>query len=537
MDRMPRLRYGKSHVYNCVMDAQDLLDAKNTITNADAAKHIVSNGASSTCGAEVLLENCFMNGITNALNSGNGSSPRGYINAVNSIYKIGGQLTTLAPKVNTEGATDTTPLVTNAATFTAALGYSYYLRSADSLTSNVVAYAGAGALTLTNLQWEKTVYNDANAADGTYVAAGTSSVGGSGSGSNGGSANDGSTNGGYVSGGTDGGSSDSGNDYDSSDSDYDGSSDDTSSSGSSSGSSGTSGTTGAANGSTNPTTTPVSDVLTADDITGASEVKIDDISFAQMGAVSEGTAQIIADVGTDGTVPQGTKVAENASELNDMVLEAITDNNTDNIVIYASQDASVPSNIINSLRQTGKTLSIGVVGDDGKVDKVLTLDGKELTQASEDFTLKIDVGVESASATRAAVNYGISMDKYTVVNFAYSGSLPGVFKVAVNVSDKFADGTTLALYYNNETAGRLENQYQVTTVTNGFAEFAIDHCSQYVLVDISAVRSTVTSSVLTAPKTGDSNHIIFWLMMMGTALAAWFGVQAAREDEKRRQKL
>lgn len=55
MDRMPRLRYGYTHVYNCIMDAQELRDTRKSITNEDIAKKIVSNGASSTCGAQVLL--------------------------------------------------------------------------------------------------------------------------------------------------------------------------------------------------------------------------------------------------------------------------------------------------------------------------------------------------------------------------------------------------------------------------------------------------------------------------------------------------
>ncbi len=158
MDRMPRLRYGYSHVYNCIMDAQDLLDAKMTITDPDIAKKIVSNGASSTCGAQVLLENCYINGILNALNSGNGSSPSGYINAINSVYYMDGELTELEPKCNSTG--DTRVLVTDADAFISALPYSdYVLYDAEQLSAVVMPYAGAGKLDLTVLQWEKASYN------------------------------------------------------------------------------------------------------------------------------------------------------------------------------------------------------------------------------------------------------------------------------------------------------------------------------------------------------------------------------------------
>lgn len=160
MDRMPRLRYGTAHVYNCIMDAQELLTARDGITNADAAKHIVSNGASSTCDAEVLLENCYINGIINALNSGNGSSPSGYINAVNSLYYMYGQRYALAPKVNTTKEGEALKVL-DAETFVSELPYSdYTLYSASDLASIVKVNAGAGKQAWTPLQWEKTVYYD-----------------------------------------------------------------------------------------------------------------------------------------------------------------------------------------------------------------------------------------------------------------------------------------------------------------------------------------------------------------------------------------
>ncbi|MGN0161203.1 MAG: pectinesterase family protein [Lachnospiraceae bacterium] len=164
MDRMPRLRYGASHVYNCIMDAQDLLNARNSISNESAAKHIVSNGASSTCGGSVLLENCYISGIENALNSGNGDSPAGYINAINSVYYMNGKATKLEPKVNNT-IPGTTVLVTDADQFKASLPYSEYtLYDAENLKNIIVPYVGAGKMNFTVLQWEKTSYNAQEAA-------------------------------------------------------------------------------------------------------------------------------------------------------------------------------------------------------------------------------------------------------------------------------------------------------------------------------------------------------------------------------------
>ena len=503
MDRMPRVRFGTAHVYNCVMDAQYLFNARMSITNKDAAKHIVSNGASSTCDAKVLLENCYLNGIINALNSGNGSSPSGYINAINSLYYINGIRYKLAPKVNnTLDSSDRTLKITDPVTFKAALGYSYVLRDAASLSSTVVPYTGAGALTLSTLQWEKGAYVDTveSSSDASYDNTGlpdsnySDSLGNESNSNNGSNnGNNGSNNGSNGGNGSGSGSSD---DYESSD-DSD-------------------------------------DVLTPDKIPGADVIKIDGTNFTQMGDVSEGAAKIISSIDANGQITTGDAVLGTTETVTNTVIDKITNGKASNIAVFASQDASVSAEVINKLKEAGKTLSIGVVDENGKVNAIVTLDGSKLGNASSDFTLKITVDVKSDTVSKAASNAGIASDKYNVVDFNYSGKLPGTFKIAVNVAGKFADGTQLALYYNNESAGQLENQYQVTTVTGGFAEFAIDHCSQYVLVDVAAARSMITTSTIASPKTADAGHIVLWLMLMGAAVAAYFGIKASKADEKKR---
>ena len=164
MDRMPRLRFGTAHVYNCIMDAQNLrnyrLDIEKT-AGSEYAKKIVSNGASSNCGAHMLLENCYMSGMTNVLISGNGSSAAGYINAFNSIYMLDGKQAELKVALNTDKAGEVA-LVQDREEFKNALPYSdYVLYAADSLSTEVQPYTGAGKLKdLTALQWERTSYND-----------------------------------------------------------------------------------------------------------------------------------------------------------------------------------------------------------------------------------------------------------------------------------------------------------------------------------------------------------------------------------------
>lgn len=503
MDRMPRVRFGTAHVYNCVMDAQELFNARMSITNKEAAKHIVSNGASSTCDAQVLLENCYLNGIINAMNSGNGSSPTGYINAVNSLYYVNGTRYKLEPKVNnTLTASDRTLKVTDPAAFKSALGYSYVLRDAAALSDTVVPYTGAGAITLSTLQWEKASYIAAaeTGSDATYDNAGLPE-------------SDYSDDLGNESGSGDGNDNNYGNGEGSVDDDYDydyDDDDDTSSDES-------------------------NDVLKPDDIPGAGSTKIDGVDFVQIGDISAGASQIITAVGSDGTVSADTKVVESTSEVTSTVLDKINNEAGKEIAVFASQDTIIKAIVIDRLKDTGKILTVAVVDNAGKVNAIVTLDGSVLSGKSTDFTLKITVDVESKTVEKAVSKTGIASSDYDVIDFSYSGDLPGTFKVAVNVADKFADGTQLAVYYNNTSDGQLENQYQVTTVNDGYAEFAINHCSQYVLVNVSAARSMITTSTLASPKTADAGHMMIWLILMSAAAAVYFGIKASKEDSKVRR--
>jgi pectin methylesterase-like acyl-CoA thioesterase/pectate lyase len=545
MDRMPRLRYGTAHVYNCVLDAQDLFTIKASITNKEVAKHIVSNGVSSTCNGQILVENSYINGIVNALNSGNGSDASGYIDAVNSLYYINGVRYALEPKVNTTKAGEVVKK-TNASAFRTALGYSYNLRDAASLSSTVVPYTGAGKLNLTVLQWEKNTYNDTYVSEGstgTYTNDGlpsspySESTSSSSSG-NGGSGNDGSVdnagNGGNVG---DGNVSDDDYGYD----DDNSSTDDSITSGgaanvgSSSGATGTDSTVSEGTtetGTDNADTTPVGEVLTPEDVPGATVTTIDGTEFTEMGTVGASTGDVMEALDANGNITTNEPVIQTTEDLVQTIAEQIAAG-ADEFYVFASENAEVAAEVIDTLVDAKATMSIGIVGNDGKCSAVLTLDGNVLEKSGTNFNLKVTVDAQSQSVANMASSHGITQDRYTVVDFEYSGELPGVFKVAVDVSAKYADGTRLALYYNNTAAGRLENQYQVTNVRGGFAEFAISHCSEYVLVDVSAAQSVITTNTLSSPKTGDGNHLLVWVTMMGIVVAAYFGYSSYARDKKK----
>ena len=166
MDRMPRLRWGTAHEYNCVLDAQQLYDWKS---DKLLSKKITSNGALSVCEGKMLLENCYIKGISLPLISGNSESDPGWINAVDSLYYLGKEDKTseLVPKNNNNDkylsdhklTKKPDPLIMNEKEFKDALPYSDYITyDASKLNDEIVPLTGAGSITMSEVQWEKTSY-------------------------------------------------------------------------------------------------------------------------------------------------------------------------------------------------------------------------------------------------------------------------------------------------------------------------------------------------------------------------------------------
>ncbi|MDO5294591.1 MAG: hypothetical protein Q4F05_17790, partial [bacterium] len=156
MDRLPRLRGGYAHVYNTIMDSSDLYQLRNEVKNSSAKSKIVSNGAISTCGASVLVQNSYMDGIVNALLSGNGNSSAGAIGATGCDYRLNNVQKELV-------VTDKTGsnLVLDTDKFLQELPYEVSeLYDADQLNERVYPYVGAGVLTMSSVEWMSTVYND-----------------------------------------------------------------------------------------------------------------------------------------------------------------------------------------------------------------------------------------------------------------------------------------------------------------------------------------------------------------------------------------
>lgn len=275
--------------------------------------------------------------------------------------------------------------------------------------------------------------------------------------------------------------------------------------------------------SDNSTNTEDYDVLKPEDIPGSTVTQIDGTNFAELGEVSYVAEKIIEAVDANGKVASDVEVIKDTTAVANKIIDKINADNSSEVIVFASEGTSVSKQVFDKLKETGKTLSIGVVDGQGKVNAIITIDGNKIKGTSVNFNLKVTVDAKNSTINSVATKAGINNDKFTIVDFKYSGTLPGTLKAAVNVANKYADGTKLALYYYNASKGVLENQYQLTTVSDGYAEFAIDHCSKYVLVDVSAAQGTITTGTLGSPKTLDTNALMMWIIVMLATVLALIG--------------
>lgn len=130
--------------------------------------------------------------------------------------------------------------------------------------------------------------------------------------------------------------------------------------------------------------------------------------------------------------------------------------------------------------------------DKDKIEDKIKLD------FSIDFNSKNQNEIESITG---------DMDKL-YLSFAHHGDLPSNAKIKVDVSNKFKDKDKLYLYYYNEDKKQVEFIDNNIVVKDGYAEFELEHCSEYFLT------GAVVNDAQNNPKSLNSVIIILFGFVM-----------------------
>lgn len=94
--------------------------------------------------------------------------------------------------------------------------------------------------------------------------------------------------------------------------------------------------------------------------------------------------------------------------------------------------------------------------------------------------------------------------------FEHHGSLPATATIKVRADKSFSDGDKLYLYYFNDQTNKLEYIDDNLIVKDGFVEFKIKHCSDYILT------GSIVKVAMNNPK--NMSFIIITLIIIGVIL-------------------
>lgn len=102
---------------------------------------------------------------------------------------------------------------------------------------------------------------------------------------------------------------------------------------------------------------------------------------------------------------------------------------------------------------------------------------------SADDVAEVDLGVTDATADEPELADALGDATYCALAFAHDGAYPAPATFGYRVSDLFANGERLALYFYDRKSESLVLVQQGVEVSEGYATFKIDHGSTWVLAD------------------------------------------------------
>jgi hypothetical protein len=159
----------------------------------------------------------------------------------------------------------------------------------------------------------------------------------------------------------------------------------------------------------------------------------------------------------------------------DEIIDALATVTTPTIGLLMPASGIISSEILSALKTSAKTLVV-VYKEEGKTLYEWLIDGSKLTDTDVINTLILFTS-DLQSAIDELTNYA----KGLVLNFEDNPALPENTVVRLYVSDRFADGSKLTLYFYHEDNNKLSVTAKDLVVENGKVEFALTHTSTYFL--------------------------------------------------------
>ena len=93
----------------------------------------------------------------------------------------------------------------------------------------------------------------------------------------------------------------------------------------------------------------------------------------------------------------------------------------------------------------------------------------------------IETYIKFTSNNKEAIDKLTGYSDSIYLNFGHEGKLPKGTKVKIYVGDKYQDETMVGIYHYNQDKNKIDTINKEIKVVNGYVEFDIEHCSEYII--------------------------------------------------------
>ena len=158
-------------------------------------------------------------------------------------------------------------------------------------------------------------------------------------------------------------------------------------------------------------------------------------------------------------------------------LETVLDKTTANEVIVEIRDENTVLNkdILKLMNDSKKKFIINNYNEN-IINYTWIIDGKNIGNSS-DIDTSIKFNSDNIDDINKLTNYADSV----YLNFIHNGDVPNGTKIKIYVLDKYQNGDKVNIYYYNEDKNKMDTIKQDIEVIDGYVEFEIEHCSDYII--------------------------------------------------------
>lgn len=176
------------------------------------------------------------------------------------------------------------------------------------------------------------------------------------------------------------------------------------------------------------------------------------------------------------SVPSSPASSASSQDASSSSSSGMMTNMANDQLVQLPADNEVTQAELKAVQGTNKTILFQKKDRVGNILYSWEFAGKDIKTPQD-----INLGISFSSQNRSKISKLTGGASVFYLSFAYHGKLPGKATVSVRVGNTYRDGQTLYFYYFDPEKNALSLEASRVKVVNGYANFNITHCSDYVL--------------------------------------------------------